>query len=162
MPREVEGLENLNRILELPLGSTFGMFVDGSMNSFKVAGYIDGVANASGDPFNVATVMIPSYPLVRMTHADASRDIVYEHPGSGLMRVLYERDLKGPIEGIPWRINRAAILPRYLYDVGCAPCFDACFVFLDLPVGSIVTEHKEQDRTETFFVSMNELNNAKL
>lgn len=97
-----------------------------------------------------------------MTHADTSRDIVYEDPGTGLMRVLYERDLKGPIEGIPWRLNRAAILPRYLYGVGCAPCFDACFVFLNRPVGSIVTEHTEQDRTESFFVSMNELNNTKL
>lgn len=162
MSREVEGLENLNRILELPLGSKFGMFVDGSMNAFKVAGYLDRVAKASGDPFNIATVMIPSYPLVRMTHADASRDIVYEAPGTGLMCVLYERDLKGPIEGIPWYLNRAAILPLYLYDVGCAPCFDACFVFLDLPVGSVVTEHTEQDRTETFFISMNELNNSQL
>lgn len=155
MSREVEGLENLNRILELPLGSKFGMFVDGSMNSFRVA-------KASGDPFNVATVMIPSYPLVRMTHADTSRDIVYEAPGTGLMRVLYERDLKGIIEGAPWHLNRAAILPRYLYDVGCAPCFDACFVFLDRPVGSVVTEHTEQDRTETFFVSMTEINNTQL
>lgn len=162
MSREVEGLDNLNRILELPLGSKFGMFVDGSMNSFKVAGYLDKVAEASGDPFNVATVMIHSYPLVRMTYADASRDIVYKAPGSGIMRVLYERDLKGPIEGMPWNLNRAAILPRYLYDVGCAPCFDACFVFLDRPVGSVVTEHYEQRFTETFFVSMNELNNAKL
>ena len=162
MSREIEGLDNLNRILELPLGSKFGMFVDGSMNAFKVAGYLDRVAKASGDPFNIATVMIPSYPLVRMTHADTSRDIVYEAPGSGLMRVLYERDLKGPIEGIPWHINRAAILPRYLYDVRCAPCFDACFVFLDLPVGSIVTEHTEQANTESFFISMIELNNAKL
>lgn len=162
MPREVEGLKNLNRILELPLGSKFGMFVDGSMNAFKVAGYLDRVAKASGDPFNIATVTIPSYPLVRMTHVDSSRDIVYEAPRSGLMRVLYERDLKGPIEGIPWHLNRAAILPRYLYDVGCAPCFDACFVFLDRPVGSVVTEHDEQRLTETFFVSMNELNNAKL
>lgn len=162
MPREVEGLENLNRTLELPLGSKFGMFVDGSMNAFKVAGYLDRVAKASGDPFNIATVTIPSYPLVRMTHVDPSRDIMYEAPGSGLMRVLYERDLKGPIEGIPWHLNRAAILPRYLYGVGCAPCFDACFVFLDRPVGSVVTEHDEQRLTETFFVSMNELNNAKL
>ena len=162
MSRKVEGLENLKRILELPLGSKFGMFVDGNMNAFKVAGYLDKVAKASGDPFNVATVMIPSYPLVRMTHADTSRDIVYENPDTGLIRVLYERDLKGPIEGIPWHLNRAAILPRYLYDVGCAPCFDACFVFLDKPVGSVVTEHTEQDRTETFFVSMIELNNAKL
>lgn len=162
MSREVEGLDNLNRILELPLGSKFGMFIDSSTNSFKVASYLDKVAKASGDPFNIATVMIPSYPLVRMTHADTSRDIVYEDPGTGLMRVLYERDLKGPIEGIPWRLNRAAILPRYLYDVGCAPCFDACFVFLNRPVGSIVTEHTEQDRTESFFISMIELNNAKL
>lgn len=44
MSREVEGLDNLNRILELPLGSKFGMFVDGSTNSFKVAGYLDKVA----------------------------------------------------------------------------------------------------------------------
>ena len=162
MSRKIEGLENFNRIITLPAGSKFGLFVDGSMNSFKVADYLDKVAKASGDPFNIATVMIPSYPLVRMTHADTRRDIVYEAPGTGLMRVLYERDLKGPIEGIPGHLNRAAILPRYLYDVGCAPCFDVCFVFLDLPVGSIVTEHKVQDRTETFFVSMNELNNAKL
>lgn len=69
MSREVEGLDNLNRILELPLGSKFGMFVDGSMNSFKVAGYLDKVAKASGDPFNVATVMIPSYPLVRISRS---------------------------------------------------------------------------------------------
>lgn len=162
MSREVEGLENLNRILELPLGSKFGMFTDSSIDSFKVAGYLDKVAKASGDPFNIATVIIPSYPLVRMTHADTSRDIVYEDPGTGLMRVLYERDLKGSIEGIPWHLNRAAILPRYLYDVGCAPCFDVCFVFLNRPVGSIVTGHTEQDRTESFFVSMNELNNTKL
>lgn len=50
MSREVEGLENLNRILELPLGSKFGMFIDSSMDSFKVAGYLDKVAKASGGP----------------------------------------------------------------------------------------------------------------
>lgn len=49
-----------------------------------------------------------------------------------------------------------------LYDVGAAQCFDACFVFMHLPVGSVVTEHDEQRLTETFFVSANELHNAKL
>ena len=162
MPREVEGLDNLNRILTLPIGSKFGMFVYNRMDDFRVAGYLDRAAKASGDPFNVATVMIPTYPLIRRGHEDASRDLIYEDPATGLIRVLYERDLKGPIQGIPWHLNRAVILPWYLYDAGAAACFDACFVFLDRPVGSIVTEHTEQDRTETFFISMNELNNAQL
>lgn len=162
MPREVEGLENLNKILTLPIGSKFGMFVYNRMDEFRVSGYLDRVAKASGDPFNVATVMIPTYPLIRRGHEDASRDLIYEDPATGLIRVLYERDLKGPLQGVPWHLNRAVVLPWYLYDAGAAPCFDACFVFLDRPVGSIVTEHTEQDRTETFFISMNELNNAKL
>lgn len=162
MQYKVQGIENLNRILEVPLRSKIGLFVDGSMDAFRVAGHLDKVAKASGDPFNVATVMIPTYPLIRWGHEDASRDIIYEDPGTGQMRVLYERDLKGPLQGIPWSLNRAVILPRYLYDVGCAPCFDACFVFLDLPLGSVVTEHSEQDRTETFFISMNEIASPKL
>lgn len=162
MSREVEGLDNLNEILTLPIGSKFGMFIENRMDAFKVAGYLDRVAKASGDPYDIATVMIPTYPMVRMDHADMSRDLVYEDPGTGLMRVLYERDLKGPIQGIPWHLNRAAILPWYLYDAGAAPCFDACFVFLNRPVGSVVNEHTEQDNTETFFVSMNELNKTQL
>lgn len=30
MPRKVEGLENFKKILELPIGSRFGLFVDGT------------------------------------------------------------------------------------------------------------------------------------
>lgn len=37
MSREVEGLENFKKILELPIGSKFGMFVDGSMNELNNA-----------------------------------------------------------------------------------------------------------------------------
>lgn len=162
MPRKVEGLENFNRILTLPIGSKFGLFVNSSIAAFNVMSYVDKVAKASGDPYRVATVMIPTYPMVRFDHADPSRDLVYEDPASGLTRVLYESDLKGPLRGVPWSLNRAVILPRYLYDVGAAQCFDACFVFMHLPVGSVVTEHDEQRFTETFFVSANELHNAKL
>jgi len=39
--RKVEGLENLNNILTLPIGSKFGMFADDSITLFKVAGYLD-------------------------------------------------------------------------------------------------------------------------
>lgn len=61
MPREVEGLENLNRILTLPIGSKFGMFADNSMNLFKAAGYIDRVAKTSECSFAVDTVIsVPS------------------------------------------------------------------------------------------------------
>ena len=35
MSRKVEGLENLNMIITLPIGSKFGMFVDGSMNELN-------------------------------------------------------------------------------------------------------------------------------
>lgn len=90
MSREVEGLENLNKILTLPIGSKFGMFADNSMNLFKVAGYIDRVAKTSECSFAVDTV------------------------------------------------------------------------FMDLPVGSVVTHPPVQNGTETFFISMIELNNAKL
>ena len=106
--------------------------------------------------------MMPTYPLIRAGHEDTSRDLIYEDLATGLIKVLYERDLKGLIQGTPWELNRAVVLPWYLYDAGAAPCFDACFVFLDRPVGSIVTEHTEQDHTETFFISMIELNNTKL
>lgn len=162
MSREVEGLENLNKILTLPIGSKFGMFADNSMNLFKVAGYIDRVAKTSECSFAVDTVIIPTYPLVRRGHEDLSRDLVYQDPHTGLMRVLYESDLRGPLRGIPWDRNRAALLPSYLYQAGAAPCFDACFVFMDLPVGSVVTHPPVQNGTETFFISMIELNNAKL
>lgn len=73
MPREVEGLDNLNKILTLPIGSKFGMFADDSIT-----------------------------------------------------------------------------------------LFNACFVFMDIPVGSVVTHPPVQNGTETFFISMNELNNTKI
>lgn len=162
MSRKVEDLDNLDKIITLPLGSTFGMFIENRMDAFTVAGYLDRTAKASADPYDIATVMIPTYPMVCRDHADASRDLVYEDRGTGLMRVLYERDLKGPIQGLPWRLNRAVILPWYLYNAGAALCFDACFVFLNRSVGSIVNEYTEQANTESFFISMNELNKSQL
>lgn len=83
MSREVEGLENLNNILTLPIGSKFGMFADDSITLFKVAGYLDRVAKASEDPFSVATVIIPTYPLLR-------RDILHQHD-----RTQQRQTLKG-------------------------------------------------------------------
>lgn len=162
MQRKVEGLDNLNKILTLPIGSTFGMFADSSIDLFKVAGYIDRVAKKSECSYDVATVVIPTYPLLRLGHEDTSRDLVYQDPHTGLMRVLYESDLRGPLMGIPWDRNRAALLPSYLYQAGAAPCFNACFVFIDLPVGSVITHPPVQNGTETFFISMIELDNTKL
>lgn len=162
MQRKVEGLENLNKILTLPIGSKFGMFTDTAIGSFKVAGYLDRVAKSYENPSKIATVIIPTYPLVGRGHLDSRRDLAYQDPETGLIRVLYESELKGVLRGIPWELNRAALLPSYLYQAGAAPCFDACFVFMDLPAGSVVTHPPVQNGTETFFVSMNELNNAKL
>ena len=123
MLRKVEDLDNLNKIITLPIGSKFGMFIENRMDAFTVAGYLDRTAKASADPYDIATVMIPTYPMVRRDHADTSRDLVYEDPGTGLMRVLYERDLKGPIQGLPWHLNRAVILPGVSLRCGCSAMF---------------------------------------
>lgn len=162
MPREVEGLGNFKRILELPIGSKFGLFVDSHIDAFRVTTYLDRTARASEDPSSVSTVMIPTYPMVRRDHTDPSRDLVFEDPATGLMRVLYESDLKGPLHGVPWELNRAVILPEYLYNAGAAPCFNACFIFLNVPVGYKVNPVRTWAGTETFFISMIELNKTQL
>lgn len=162
MQRKVEGLENFKRILELPIGSKFGLFVDSHIDAFRVTTYLDRTAWASEDPSRVSTVMIPTYPMVRRDHTDPRRDLVFEDPATGLMRVLYERDLKGPLQGIPWELNRAVVLPTYLYNAGAAPCFHACFVFMNVPVGYEVSPVRTWAGTETFFISMSELNKTQL
>lgn len=106
MHRKVEGLDNLNNILTLPIGSTFGIFTDTAIASFKVAGYLNRVAKSSEDPGKIATVIIPTYPLVGGSHLNTRRDLVYQD--------------------------------------------------------SVVTHPPVQNGTETFFISMIELNNAKL
>lgn len=162
MQRKVEGLENFKRILELPISSKFGLFVESHIDAFRVTTYLDRTARASEDPSRVSTVMIPTYPMVRRDHTDPNRDLVFEDPATGLTRVLYESDLKGPIQGIPWELNRAVVLPSYLYNAGAAPCFNACFVFLNVPMGYEVYPVRTWVGTETFFVSMNELNKTQL
>ena len=162
MPRKVEGLENFKKILELPIGSRFGLFVDSHIDAFRVTSFLDRNARASEDPSRVSTVMIPTYPFVRPDHTDPGRDLIFQDPATGLMRVLYESDLKGPIRGIPWSINRAVVLPEYLYNAGAAPCFHACFIFMNVPVGYEVSPVRTWANVETFFISMNELALPKL
>lgn len=162
MPRKVEGLENFKKILELPIGSRFGLFVDSHIDAFRVTTYLDRTARASEDPSRVSTVMIPTYPMVRLDHTDPRRDLVFEDPDTGLMRVLYESDLKGPLRGVPRELNRAVVLPTYLYNAGAAPCFHACFIFMNVPVGYEVNPVRTWANVKTFFISMIELNNAKL
>lgn len=162
MPRKVEGLENFKKILELPIGSRFGLFVDSHIDAFRVTTYLDRTARTSEDSSSVSTVMIPTYPMVRRDHTDPRRDLVFEDPDTGLMRVLYESDLKGPLQGIPWVLNRAVVLPTYLYNAGAAPCFHACFVFMNVPVGYEVHPVRTWANVETFFISMNELNKTRL
>lgn len=52
MPREVEGLDNLNRILTLPARRKIGMFVYNRMDEFRVSSYLDRIAKSSGDRSN--------------------------------------------------------------------------------------------------------------
>lgn len=156
MLRKVEGLENFKKILELPIGSRFGLFVSTRIDDFMVTSYL-GQSYKTNKSDEVSTVLIPTYPMVRFDHANTERDLVFEDPSTGLARILYESDLKGPIRGIPWKINRAVILPRYLYEAGAAPCFDTCFIFVNAPIGYEVNSVLEYSNTATFFISIPEI-----
>jgi len=122
MSREVEGLENFKRILELPIGSKFGLFVDSHIDAFRVTTYLDRTARASEDPSRVSTLVIPTYPMVRRDHTDPRRDLVFEDPATGLMRVLYEREISKDLSKVfhgsliaQWCSQHISTMPEQLH-----------------------------------------------
>lgn len=144
------------------MGNRIGLFLDEPLDRLK----IESVVNAIRDPDDnielPPTVIVPTHPMVVRGHRVGYGDLVFDDPGSHTTRVLYQGTLRGPIQGVPWIINRAVILPTYLYDEGAASCFDICFVFCEQAAGEEVVSRTEQLGTETIFISLPDLRSTKL
>lgn len=160
--RTVKPVTNLQTILSVPMGNRIGLFIDESLDCLKLQSVIDRIRDPNEDSTLPPTVVVPTHPMVIRGHHTGFGDLVYDDPQSRMTRVLYRETLRGPMQGVPWVVNRAVILPSYLYDAGAAQCFDVCFVFCEQAAGEEVIARKDQLETETIFVSLPDLRSAKL
>ena len=158
----VAGIDTLQLILSTPLWHRIGLFLDESLDCLKLQSVVDAIRDPSVDSTIPPTVIIPTHPLVVRGHMTNHGDFVFQDSRSHVTRVLYQETLRGPMQGVPGVINRAVILPTYLYEAGAAPCFDICFVFCEQEVGEEVIARSEQIGTETVFVSLPDLRSTKL
>lgn len=144
------------------MGNRIGLFLDEPMGCLKLQSVIDCIRDPNEDCTLPPTVIVPTHPLVIRGHHTGYGDLVYEDPRSRMTRVLYRETLLGPMQGVPLIINRAVMLPTYLYGAGAAQCFDVCFVFCEQAAGEEVIAREEQLGTETIFISLPDLRSAKL
>lgn len=157
----VKPLINFQNTLSVTMGCRFGIFVDDPLDALKIQSVVDTTPNVDGNYETQPTVVVPTYPFVISGYNTSDVDFIYTDPRTGVTRILYNETLRGPIQGIPWIINRAVILPTYLHRTGAAQCFNVCFVFCDQAVGGHV-DRAEQIGTETIFISNYDLRNYKL
>lgn len=158
----VAGIDTLRLILSTPMWHRVGLFLDESLDCLKLQSVVNAIRDPSVDSNMPPTVIIPTHPLVVRDHYVGHGDLVFEDSRSHMTRVLYQEILRGPMQGVPGVINRAVILPTYLYEAGAAQCFDICFVFCEQEVGEEVIARSEQIGTETVFVSLPDLRSTKL
>lgn len=158
----VAGIDTLQIILSTPMWYRVGLFLDESLDCLKLQTVVSAIHDPHVDSCVPPTVIVPTHPVAVRGHQAGHNDLVFVDPRSGMTRVLYQETLRGPMQGVPGVINRAVILPTYLYDVGAAPCFDICFFFCEQEVGEEVIARSEQIGTETVFVSLPDLRSIKL
>lgn len=158
----VAGIDTLRIILSTPMWYRIGLFLDESMDCLKLQSVVNAIRDPSVDSDMSPTVVVPTHPVVVRGHLTNHDDLVFQDTRSNMTRVLYQETLRGPMQGVPGVINRAVILPTYLYDAGAAPCFNICFVFCEQEVGEEVIARREQLGTETVFVSLPDLRSTKL
>lgn len=158
----VAGIDTLQIILSTPMWHRIGLFLDDSLDYLKLQSVIDAIRDPSVDSAMPPTVIVPTHPMVVRGHCVGYGDLIFEDPRSNMTRVLYQEILRGPMQGVPGIINRAVMLPTYLYESGAAPCFDICFVFCEQEVGEDVIARSEQLGTETVFISLPDLRSTKL
>lgn len=158
----IKPIRNLQTILSVPKGNRIGLFLDEPLDYLKLQSVIDCIRDPDEDSILPPTVVVPTHPMVIRGHHTGYGDLVYEDPRSRTTRVLYRETLRGPMQGVPWIVNRAVMLPTYLYEEGAAPYFDICFVFCEQAAGEEVVARKEQLGTETIFISFPDLRSTKL
>ena len=158
----VKPIVDLQTIVSVPMGSRIGLFLDEPLDCLKLQSVIDCVRDPNEDSTLPPTVIVPTHPMVTRGHHTGYYDLVYEDPRSCTTRVLYWETLRGPMRGVPLIINRAVMLPTYLYEAGAAQRFDVCFVFCEQAAGEEVIAREEQLGTETIFISLSDLRSAKL
>lgn len=157
----VKAIDNLRTIMSVPMANRIGLFLDEPLDCLKLQSVVGSFRHADEDCNVQPTIIVPTYPVTIRGCCTGYGDLVYEDPRSHATRVLYQGSLRGPIQGIPWIINRAVMLPTYLYEEGAAPCFDVCFVFCEQAVDEEVVARKEQLGTETIFISLPDLRSTK-
>lgn len=158
----VAGIDTLQIILSVPGYHRIGFFLDDSLDCLKLQSVVNAIRDPSVDSDLPPTVIVPTHPLVVRGPMVGHGDLVFDDLRSNMTRVLYQETLRGPMQGVPGVINRAVMLPTYLYDAGAAPCFDICFVFCEQEVGEEVIARSEQIGTETVFISLPDLRSIKL
>lgn len=158
----VKPIENFKNLLSVAIGCRFGIFVDDSMDALRIHRVVDTIQNVDPNCNMQPTVILPTFPMITLGHGLSHEDLIYEDPRTGANRILYNSTLHGPIQGIPWDVNRAVILPTYLHEGGAGPCFSVCFVFCEQQVGAEVIARKEPIGTETIFISLDSLRNTQL
>ena len=158
----VAGIDTLRVILSTPMWHRIGFFLDESLDYLKLQSVVDAIRDPSVDSDMQPTVIVPTHPLVVRGHHAGYGDLVFEDSRSHMTRILYQETLRGPMQGVPGVINRAVMLPTYLYEAGAAPCFDICFVLCEQEVGEEVIARSEQIGTETVFISLPDLRSTKL
>lgn len=158
----VKAINNLQTILSVPMGNRIGLFLDEPLDRRKLQSVVNSIPDTDENRTIPPTVIVPTHPVAIRGFYPGYGDLIYEEPHPHTTRVLTHGSLRAPIQGIPWIVNRAVILPAYLYDEGAAPCFDTCFVFCEQEVGEEVVARCERLGTETIFVSLPDLRSTNL
>lgn len=158
----VAGIGTLRLILSTPMWQRIGLFLDESLDCLKLQSVVNAIRDPSVDSTVPPTVIVPTHPVVVRGHLTNYGDLVFNDTRSHMTRILYQETLRGPMQGVPGVINRAVMLPTYLYDAGAASRFDICFVFCEQEVGEEVIARSEQLGTETVFVSLPDLRSTKI
>ena len=158
----VKPIVDLQTTLSVPMGIRVGLFIDDIKDRLKLQSVVNAIRDPNEDGHLPSTVIIPTHPMVIQGHNTGYGDLVFEDPRTHTTRVLYHETLRGPMRGVPWVVNRAVMLPTYLYDVGAAQCFDICFIFCEQAAGEEVVARSEQLGTETIFISLPDLRSTKL
>ena len=158
----VKPIDNLQKVMSVPMGHRIGLFLDDPLDCLKLQSIVDSIRDPEVDITMPPTIVVPTYTIAIRGHQISDRDLAFEDPRSRTIKVLYQSTLHGPMQGVPWIINRAVMLPTYLYEGGAASLFDICFVFCEQPYGEEVVARSEHIGTETIFISLPDLRSINL